>query len=575
MSLQSLMSLSSLAIVLSITAPAFSQTATDADVAWIKQHAIPIKTASAESGFDDLQALKNVIGDARIVSLGESTHGSREIFQMKHRLLEYLASELGFTIFSIEANMPEAYRLNKYVHSGEGDPRQLIAGMYFWTWTTEEVGDMVQWMRRFNQTGKRIDFTGFDMQFPDVAMSEVREFLKKSDEKQFSAAETVYADAAKARHVANQEFGLATGSFPVETARGKSIRYSGWIKTEEIEGFAGLWWRADGPDQKILAFDNMQAKQINGTRDWQQYSIEIKVPAETVNINFGVLMPGKGKAWFDGLEITLDGQKFEQPDTFDLDFESAQIKGLFVPPFRTYSTELDGTIAKVGKQSLRMQSKPPLPNAVPQEQFQKMLAACEKVYSDLKETRAALIEKFRPQEVDWAIQNARVVVTAMQQRSGNMAVRDAAMADNVEWILQQHPDAKIVLWAHNGHVNKQARAMGDYLDKKFGKKHVTIGFATLRGEYRAVGKEGLGNHKLQAPPDDSYESAFQRTGLPRFFLDLRATTAPEAAWLTKSHPFRSIGALAMEKQFFPAKLPELFDGILYLEETTAAQKLEK
>ena len=118
MSLQSLMSLLSLAVVLSFTTPAFSQPASDSDVAWIKQHAIPIKTSTAESGFDDLQALKQVIGDARIVSLGESTHGSREIFQMKHRLVEYLASELGFTIFSIEANMPEAYRLNKYVHSG-------------------------------------------------------------------------------------------------------------------------------------------------------------------------------------------------------------------------------------------------------------------------------------------------------------------------------------------------------------------------------------------------------------------------------------------------------------------------
>ena len=48
-------------------------------------------------------------------SLGEATHGSREFFQLKHRMLEFLATEMGFTIFSIEANMPEAYKLNDFV----------------------------------------------------------------------------------------------------------------------------------------------------------------------------------------------------------------------------------------------------------------------------------------------------------------------------------------------------------------------------------------------------------------------------------------------------------------------------
>src|SRR5436190_12670961 len=88
---------------------------TPAQLAWLKANAIEIKTVDAGTGFADLQKLKAAVGDARIVSLGEATHGTREIFQMKHRLIEFLASELGFTIFSIEANMPEAYRLNDYV----------------------------------------------------------------------------------------------------------------------------------------------------------------------------------------------------------------------------------------------------------------------------------------------------------------------------------------------------------------------------------------------------------------------------------------------------------------------------
>ena len=146
------------------------------ELEWIRANAIPLKTCEAGHGFEDLQPLAALIGGARIVSLGECTHGTREVFQMKHRLLEYLASQRGFTIFSIEANMPEAYELNGYVLEGQGDPKKLIAGMYFWTWNTEEVLAMVEWMRQFNQSGMgRIEFTGFDMQTPDVAMDIVLE----------------------------------------------------------------------------------------------------------------------------------------------------------------------------------------------------------------------------------------------------------------------------------------------------------------------------------------------------------------------------------------------------------------
>ncbi len=150
----------------------------DPVVDWIRGSAIPLSTPEAGRGFSDLQPLKAVIGDARIVALGEATHGSREFFQLKHRLLEFLATEMGFTVFSIEANLPEAYRLNDYVLEGTGDPAQLLRGMYFWTWDTEEVLAMIRWMREFNQSGKgRVQFTGFDMQTPTVAAGIVRDFV--------------------------------------------------------------------------------------------------------------------------------------------------------------------------------------------------------------------------------------------------------------------------------------------------------------------------------------------------------------------------------------------------------------
>src|SRR5690242_4806914 len=141
-------------------------------------------TNETRHSFADLQRLKPLIGNARIVSHGEDTQGTRDFFQLKHRMLEFLANEMGFTIFSIEANMPEAYRVNDYVLTGQGDAKTLLKGMYFWTWNTQEVLDMMYWMRDFNVAGEHdapIQFTGFDMQIPTVAMQTVRDFATAND----------------------------------------------------------------------------------------------------------------------------------------------------------------------------------------------------------------------------------------------------------------------------------------------------------------------------------------------------------------------------------------------------------
>src|ERR1044072_5449816 len=134
------------ATIFALFATAANAQQSDSTVQWIRANAIRLATTEAGHGFADLQRLKPLIGNARIVSLGEATHGTREFFQLKHRMLEFLATEMGFSIFSIEANMPEAYRLNDYVLDGTGDPAALIRGMYFWTWNSEAGRDMTPWM---------------------------------------------------------------------------------------------------------------------------------------------------------------------------------------------------------------------------------------------------------------------------------------------------------------------------------------------------------------------------------------------------------------------------------------------
>jgi erythromycin esterase len=165
-------------------------------VAWLKANAIPFDTSQAGSGFADLQPLKKVIGDARIVALGEATHGTREFFEMKHRLLEFLVVEMGFNTFAMEANGPEARLINDYVMTGQGSRGEVLENLIIWPWKTEEVLDMIEWMRAYNADPahkRKVSFHGFDMQGPARAIRDVLDYLDRVDSNEHPDAAARYS----------------------------------------------------------------------------------------------------------------------------------------------------------------------------------------------------------------------------------------------------------------------------------------------------------------------------------------------------------------------------------------------
>src|SRR2546426_5357811 len=177
---------------------------------WFKSAAMPLDSTSPQSGLDDLRQMESTIGNARIVAMGEATHGTREFFQLKHRMLEFLVEKKGFTVFGIEANWPESLAVNDYVLNGNGDPAKALAGLYFWTWNTEEVLDMIRWMRRYNQDSshtKKVKFFGFDMQVAHVAVTNVEVYLQRVDPDEAKVASAILAplsDAAGEREYTNK-----------------------------------------------------------------------------------------------------------------------------------------------------------------------------------------------------------------------------------------------------------------------------------------------------------------------------------------------------------------------------------
>lgn len=105
-------------------------------------------------------------------------------------------------------------------------------------------------------------------------------------------------------------FGTLTQGISADAFRSQRVRYSGYVRTKNVEGGVGLWMRVDGPERgRSLSFDNMMDRRITGTMDWKRYEIVLDVPKEATAIYFGMLVSGKGTAWVDDLkleEVTRD-----------------------------------------------------------------------------------------------------------------------------------------------------------------------------------------------------------------------------------------------------------------------------
>lgn len=129
---------------------------------------IPLKTLSPEDDFTDLAPLRTILQNKRIVALGEATHGTKEFFDYKHRLLKFLVTELGFKTFVIEADFAGTQAMNDYVLYGKGSAHRGLQQMTIGVWFTQEFVDMVEWIKQYNSTKAfqdKVKFYGCDMQF--------------------------------------------------------------------------------------------------------------------------------------------------------------------------------------------------------------------------------------------------------------------------------------------------------------------------------------------------------------------------------------------------------------------------
>ena len=146
---------------------------------WIRRHARTIEIAP-DSPAPDLHWLDRVVTGAHVVGLGESTHGSSEQFQVKHRLIRRMVEHHGFRTVAFEDDFASGVLLDRYLTTGQGDPRQLVNSMGSMLLGAEEILDLISWLRTWNQQHHRdkVRFLGTDLlQLRQLSFDEITHYV--------------------------------------------------------------------------------------------------------------------------------------------------------------------------------------------------------------------------------------------------------------------------------------------------------------------------------------------------------------------------------------------------------------
>lgn len=116
------------------------------------------------------------------------------------------------------------------------------------------------------------------------------------------AAEGKRSATITARSEKPEGFGTLMQTIAADDYRGSRTRLSGALKSMNADR-AQMWLRVDGPNGKSVAFDNMDDRPLSGTQEWARYFIVLDVPADAAKLNYGVLLSGGGKVWFDDFKL--------------------------------------------------------------------------------------------------------------------------------------------------------------------------------------------------------------------------------------------------------------------------------
>lgn len=264
---------------------------------YLRENAVRVRTLDiADADFSELQPLKAMIGDARVVSLGEATHGDGATFQAKARLVRFLHQEMGFDVIAWESGFWDVQKAWSWVEAGEPLVPSLQRGM-FGVWSRSlQVAPLLEYVAASRSGPRPIDLVGIDMQFTSVLGTDragwhlapdLRALLERhgsaaADDPRFATF------AAGIPHMNNDHWLFNKPPAEVQAAflesvaflRAELVRLGGgtgggelayWVQVMEsvAENARGIWlWTDQGPFAERIAYWNVRDTQMGRNLAW-------------------------------------------------------------------------------------------------------------------------------------------------------------------------------------------------------------------------------------------------------------------------------------------------------------------
>jgi erythromycin esterase-like protein len=402
----------------------------------------------------DYQPLLNLIGDARIVLIGEASHGTEEFYRTRAEITQQLIEQEGFTAVAVEADWHAAYRVNEYVRGTSTDESPEAALGEFdrfpvWMWRNTVVRDFVAWLHDYNSNlgsdQTEVGFYGLDLYGMYESAEAVVERLNRVDPSS--------AQSARQRYTCFTELGASPEAYAAASS--------------------------------------------------------------------------------SATEQTCQEEALEQ-------------------------------LNEVQRRSRSYQQRLPFEDLLSIEQNARVVANAEEYYRAM----------YDPSVSTWNL-------------------RDEHMASSANALLEhlqaQGANARIVIWAHNSHIGDAEATdmwergelnLGHLLREQYGNEAVLIGFSTYSGTVTAAHNWGEDPYLMDVNPGmpESYEALFHEVGLPNFLLILK-DNEEAANLLSEPRLQRAIGVIYRPEterfsHYLEANLPEQFDAIIHIDETTALEPID-
>jgi erythromycin esterase-like protein len=232
---------------------------------------------------DVIAPVLDMVGDARIVMIGEASHGTEEFYDYRAEITKHLITDRGFTAVAVEADWPDAWRVNRYVRGfdDDGNAAEALAGFKRfpqWMWRNTVVLNFVNWLRAHNRAlrseSSRAGFYGIDLYSLGSSMRAVLEYLDKND-----------PDAAKRaryRYSCLEDFGEDPQAYGYAASYdlGKSCENEVIQQLVELRGKAAQYAKRDGrvaADEYFYAEQN--ARLVKNAERYYRAMFEGSVPS--------------------------------------------------------------------------------------------------------------------------------------------------------------------------------------------------------------------------------------------------------------------------------------------------------